>query len=120
MKTYANSEEFYHEDPRRRSSGEADYGVWWLADERSRSHWRVSYVHATGEVYAVELGGAGPVEVLGIVPPDEEHVGPHHRPWERYYRTLDKILEGWAEHCGQPGGLKWVKERLEGVGCTPG
>jgi len=107
--TYRSLEEFYGANPARRASGEADYGVWWLGDS-PRPHWRVSYVHATGEVYAAQLGGE--VEVLGVVPPDEEHIGALDQPWEPYYRTLDKILDGWAEHCGQPGGLAWVRERL--------
>jgi hypothetical protein len=115
--TYRSLEEFYGANASRRASGEADYGVWWHGDSPWPC-WRVSYVHTTGEVYAAQLGGEGKVEILGVVPPDEEHIGPHHQPWERYYRTLDKILEGWAGHCGQPGGLAWVRERLyqEGTG----
>ena len=116
--TYPNLEAFYAADWRRRTSGEADYGVWWL-DKTTSPHWRVRYVHATGEVYAAQLGDHGAfgarvegVEVLGVVPPYEEQVGPHHRPWQRYYRTLDKVLEGWADHCGQLGGLDWVRQRL--------
>lgn len=29
-----------------------------------------------------------------------------------YYRTLDRLLEGWADRCGQPDGLAWLRERL--------
>ncbi len=94
---------FYDADPRRRLSGKCDYGVWWQ-DDRPFPRFRVSYIKATGEVYAVELIGVGRVELLGQVQPDE---GDH------YYRTLDKILTGWADHCGEPGGLSWVRSRLE-------
>ena len=66
---YQTLQAFYDADPRRGCSPEADYGVHW------RQHpwpgtWRVSYVKATGEVYALHqdqgpllvpgLGGAGP------------------------------------------------------------
>ena len=69
--------------------------------------WRVSYVQATGEVYALELGGRHRLEVLGVVAPD-----PVEDPAEgnkRYYRTLDQLLEGWAD---EARGIAWVRERL--------
>lgn len=113
MTTYSSVEAFYAADPRRLASGEADFGIWWL-DETLWPYWRVSYVHATGEVYAAQHGGPGPgiVEVLGVVPPDEEHIGPRYDQFKRYYRTLARILEGWADHLGQRGSLAWVRERL--------
>lgn len=116
---YQSLSEFYAADPRRASSGEADYGCWWMAD----SPWpkfRVSYVRATGEVYALKLGdrplgdrpGEGRVEVLGVVPPDKG---------EHYYATLDRILDTWAEHCGSDlHGLSWVQERLALYGFAAG
>jgi len=97
METFPNIETFYDEDPQRRRSGESDYGVWWTNGGRW-PNWRVSYIQATGEVYAKSV--EGPVEILGIVPPDP---GPH------YYRTLDKLLEGWSE-AGLD--LSWVRKRL--------
>jgi hypothetical protein len=98
MNTFPNIEVFYDDDPRRRRSGESDYGVWWTDGARRWPNWRVSYIQATGEVYAKSVNG--PVEILGVVPPD---------PGQHYYRTLDKLLEGWSE-----GGLdlSWVRERL--------
>jgi len=99
-----NIEEFYKEDPRRRASGEADYGVWWR-NERPFPRHRVSYIQATGEVYSVELMPGGAVDVLGQVEPDESDI---------YYRTLDGILDGWPEMCGTPNGLSWLRERLGG------
>lgn len=104
MASYTNLEAFYAQNEARRRSGEADYGVWWMEPERPRMYWRVSYVAATGEVYALQFAGAGgQVEVLGVFPPDE---GPN------YYKGLDALLEGWADRCGQPGSLAWVKEKL--------
>ena len=112
MKFYASLETFYSENEARRQSPEADYGVWWM-DDSKYEHWRVSYVQATGEVYAVKLPGVGEVRVLGIVPPDpDERTRADLRRQLTYYRTLDRILAGWVNHCGQPGGLAWIRERL--------
>lgn len=112
---YPTLEAFYDEDPRRRTSGEADYGCWWQ-DDRSFPRYRVSYIEATGEVYKLALrpGGDGEVQVLAVVPPD-----PVEEPRSRslYYRTLDRILDGWAEHCGPPDGITWVRRQLAaGIG----
>ena len=96
---------FYDAEPLRRLSGESDYGVWWQ-DERPFPRFRVSYIEATGEVYAVALTGEGRSELFGQVQPDE---GDHH------YRTLDRILAGWAHYCGSPHGLAWLRERLAEV-----
>ncbi len=115
MQIYDSLEAFYAADERRRRSGEADYGVWWT-DVWSLPCWRVSYIQATGEVYAVE-GSGGRVEVLGVVPPDPADDGAAYpygdkRVQQTYYRTLDRILAGWPEHCGEPGGLQWVRDAL--------
>ena len=116
MNFYPSLEAFYSANEARRRSPEADYGVWWRDDRRDGSC-RVSYVQATGEVYAVHIGGPGQVEILGVVPPDPDdrnstHLAPRQRLQLTFYRTLDRILEGWAEHCGTMSGLAWVRERL--------
>ena len=101
---YPNIEAFYSEDERRRRSGECDYGVWWRGDV-SIPTYRISYVQATGEVYAIQLtSGYDAAEVLAVIAPDEGDI---------YYRTLDRILEGWPDQCGEIGSLSWVRERLE-------
>ena len=97
---YESLKAFYDEDPRRHRSPEADYGVHWT-NGAAWPMWRVSYVQATGEVYAAELGSPGRIEVLGTVPPDKDDI---------YYRTLDGLLEGWADESGRP--LSWVRERI--------
>ena len=104
--SYKNIEEFYAENEERRRSGEADYGVWWTEPGHSWPHWRVSYIQKTGEVYAVQLdgvGSSGKVELLGIVQADENSI---------YYQTLDRILAGWADICGGPGSLDWIRAKL--------
>ena len=101
MTTYKNIEAFYDEDPRRRASPEVDYGAQWTNGPKW-PHWRVSYVQATGEVYAVQLMPPERVEILGVSPPD---------PSPDYYHTLDKVLRGWAE--GDKHELAWVRFRLQ-------
>ena len=106
MKMFRDVEAYYSDNPRRRYSGEADYGVHWRLDGWE-SRWRVSYVHATGEVYAVHQGSSiGPVFILGVVPPDVPYP-------QLYHDTLERILDGWAEACPKPNSLTWVKARLE-------
>ena len=117
QKVYPSLEAFYSEKGDRRRSPEADYGCWWVNDQGT-GHCRVSYVQATGEVYAVQLIYDEAVEVLGVVPPDPDETVRRGfgRTMFPYYRTLDRILEGWSEHCGRPDGLAWVRERLAEAG----
>ena len=111
--TFESIEDFYNQDPRRRTSPEADYGSHWHTDG-SRRRCRVSYIQDTGEVYSVELSGRdGPVELLGKVPADEQSA---YR--EVYYRTLDAVLDGWAEHSASLQGPGWVKQRIAAAGYT--
>ena len=104
---YGTFLEFYTENPDRRWSEEADYGGYWRL-EPWEGRWRVSYVRKTGEVYAVNHG-VGPVIVLGWVQPDP--VADERK--ELYYRTLEKVLEGWGEARRGGWSLKWVAERLD-------
>ena len=120
-KRFSSIEDFYSANEERRRSGEADYGVWWT-EPGVVGNWRVSYVRATGEVYAVHFRSGGEVEVLGIVPPDPDEWKQMRTEYRvsgigvankgRYYETLDRILEGWADRCGSPGSLSWVREQL--------
>lgn len=113
---YLTLEDFYRADGRRRPSSEADYGCHWKLDGWNDA-WRVSYVQSTGEVYAVYQGqptsmqkdSIGPVFVLGTIPADPIAEGDRKSV---YYHTLDRILDGWPEHCGKPDGLKWLSARL--------
>ena len=100
---YPSLDAFYADNPDRQMSGESDYGTHWTNPGQSYPLWRVSYIQKTGEVYAVQLGGAGVVQVLGTLAPDQDDI---------YYRTLNHVLDGWAEVCGQPGSLDWVRRRL--------
>ncbi len=126
MQSFKNVEEFYSDNPARRRSPEAGYGVHWKL-EGSPNSWRVSYVRDTGEIYAVQQGPIqsgilptgeiiittgpeeGPVLLLGHFPIDEEA-----GPYDVYYHGLEHFLEGWPERCVQPNGLVWVMEKLGG------
>ena len=123
--TFEDLESFYSDNPARRYSPEADYGVHWLLDDWPGT-WRVSYVRDTGEVYAVFQGPTragliptgetavisgteeGLVLALGTFPVDE-NAGPN----EVYYRGLDQLLSGWADHCTEPNGLAWMIQRID-------
>ena len=104
---FKHLEAFHTDNSARQSSVESDYGVrrhlqpW-------RHTWRVFYIRSTGELYAVYLVGAGPVFLLGTFPPDEPVDSR-----DRWYRCLDELLDGWADHCNAMDGLTWVMDRLQ-------
>lgn len=92
--------EAFYRDQRRARSGEVDFGVWWTLPEQRWPNWRVSWVAATGEVYAVaQTHAMGPVVARGGFPTRE---------------AVEAALDGWTEHCGSSGGLGWLWERLAG------
>ena len=68
--TFEDLESFYSDNPARRRSPEASYGVHWRLDGWTGT-WRVSYVRDTGEVYAVFQGPTRTVRL-----PTGETAGP--------------------------------------------
>ena len=115
-----------------------DYGVWWR--DRQGGIYRLSWQDDTDELYLVRLSGphvstfsgvteddhgmvmsaggaSGMVEVLAMIPAHED--GNRPRPDRSGgpppYRddTVEKILEGWPDHCDQPSGIDWLNERVE-------
>ena len=122
---FPSLEAFYNDRPERRTSGEADYGVHWRIHRCHWPLWRVSYIQATGEIYAVQQHDACPVRVLGVIPPDpDERTNGAERvrgtPWAyendlgrgTYYRTLDGILEGWSDPDVSGHDLAWITRKL--------
>jgi hypothetical protein len=114
---FGSLDEFQLADVRRWTSQQADYGVMWRDTGASRfqpPQWRLSYIRATGEVYAAS--SAGPVRLLGVVPADEEprtQADRNIRPSATWDRTLSAILEGWADPMINDGfSLDWVLTRL--------
>ena len=101
--TYSALAAFYRVDPRRRTSREADYGLWWRGEDGLPSY-RAAWVEATGELYLVQHGpdrGGGRVTVLGREPDRD---------------ALERRLAGWREICGRPGSVGWLRDRFDGRG----
>jgi hypothetical protein len=125
-------EAFYTADERRRRSPELDYGVWW---RRRGVVYRLTWVEATGELIAVQLtparamplsrladqleqvhvpreyaepvAGIFGVAVFGGEPETVTVIGT-----VRGRDVVERLLEGWAETCGEPESLAWVLERV--------
>ena len=123
--TFADLESFYTQDPKRRFSPEAGYGVHWRLVGWAGT-WRVSYVRDTGEIYVLFQGPTqagrlpngdlvlssgtrqGPVLALGTF-----HIDENAGPQNVYYRGLEHFLSGWAKRCGEPNGLAWMIQRID-------
>lgn len=80
-----NYKEFIHE-PTREKSPEVDFGAWWSdrigpKGERLGPFWRVSWIEATGELYAVSMGTK--LVILGIFPTRAE---------------VEQAMGGWARY----------------------
>jgi len=78
--------------PARLRSREVDYGVHWTLGAQEHPQWRVSWIEATGELYARELGGAERFAVLGKF---------------RTRHDVDVCMAGWAESLA-PKSLGWI------------
>jgi hypothetical protein len=93
-------QEFYASDPRRAHSREVAYGGLWREFAPVPAY-RLAWVQATGEVYAVELSERDerkdPVEVLGVL-------------WSR--PQVEACLAGWSERCGGQRSLLWARDRV--------
>jgi hypothetical protein len=105
-------EAFWLDDIRRWGSMQADFGVHWRELPRRWPPWRVSHLQATGELIAVcqrsVPGGSGPVRLIAVIPADPRE------PGEVWYRTLERMLDGWADAPG--GDLAWISRRLAARG----
>jgi hypothetical protein len=90
---------FYAQDARRRCSTEIDFGVWWFEGDPfafGRPSYRVSWIEDTGEFYAFN-NQTKDVEWLGYAATEQE---------------ADALLGGWADVCGKPTSLPWVRSAL--------
>ena len=90
-----------------RRSGESDFGSWWTDSVRGYPYFRVSAVHDTGDVYAVNLA-SGEVELLANF--GSGGCGERAGHGEAcVYSAVDDLLRGWAD-CHQQ--LQWARHRL--------
>jgi hypothetical protein len=107
-------EEFYDQNPKRRTSEELEFGRDW--HDAGGTRYELNWVRDTGELYAMgeptepiipdPVGGEYlarmpdelvTVEVLGVVPTLE---------------GVEHLLAGWPEAMGEPNSLQWVRTRL--------
>jgi hypothetical protein len=104
MVEYRDRDAFYAADERRKHSAEADFGS--RCRDDTGASWRISWLHDTGEIYAVRLGpglvdpgrgavaaaagfSSGPVAVLGRIAADANPaVSSAH---------VQAALTGWSE-----------------------
>jgi hypothetical protein len=93
-------EEFYAADPQRAAAPEVPYGSLWREFAPVPTY-RLAWVPATGELYALELSepdqAKDPVEVLGVL-------------WSR--PQVEACLAGWSERCGGQRSLLWARDRI--------
>lgn len=87
--------EFYDEDPRRRSSPEVDFGVMWIDSAPYPKH-RVSWIEATGEVYAMNLT-TSEIDLIGTLPTRGD---------------VEAALDGWEHGPLNDKYLHWVRARV--------
>lgn len=111
IKVFLSKDEFYNRGmdmrhrvnmargEKRTRSPELDFGVWWRG-ERPWPTYRVSWVEATGEIYATD-SRSELIDVLGVVNGREE---------------IEDVLQGWADVCGKERSLYWVKDRIKKYG----
>jgi hypothetical protein len=77
-----------------------------------------------GETIMIQGSGdpslEGPLVVLGVIPPSEGECirafcsGNFHGmdcPADPAFK-VEQVLDGWAEICGEPGSLNWVREKV--------
>ncbi|HNT25864.1 MAG TPA: hypothetical protein PKM21_15960 [Anaerolineales bacterium] len=88
----------------KRPTLERDYGVWWtlLGDPQAAPKWRVSWILATGELYAVHLCDQGLWLPLGSLSTVEvewamEGWANHETPFYRNLAALAEHLDEWYQ-----------------------
>jgi len=107
-------EEFYDENPTRRTSEELEFGRAWT-DDRGNLY-EVSWVHDTGELYVM----GEPVEPIFSDGLGDDFV--QHLPTEDVVVTvlttisdrsvLDRTLSGWSQAMKQRNSIAWLRDRL--------
>jgi hypothetical protein len=97
-------DEFYEEDPRRRTSDEVEFGRRWREGDMQ---FEVAWVTDTGELYAM----AEPVSRKGI---SSAQVTVEVLAVLAERAQVDAALGGWQEAMAQTDSLAWVRARVAG------
>jgi hypothetical protein len=107
-------EEFYDENPTRRTSEEFEFGRDW--SDNSGNHYEVSWVQDTGELYVM----GAPVEPIFSDGIGDEFVKRLHT--EDVVVTVlaaiperaevERALAGWSQAMDQTNSIDWVRERI--------
>jgi hypothetical protein len=107
-------EEFYDADPRRRQSGEIEFGRDWSDDAGGRAE--VSWVADTGELYLMQepieplySDGVGDIEVQPVRMSD---MTVEVLAVVASREAVDAMLDGWQQAMGTPNSVAWVRDRV--------
>jgi hypothetical protein len=107
-------EQFYDEDPRRRSSEEIEFGRDWSDGSGVRSE--VSWVADTGELYAMREPDApinmDPVGDEFVESLSTESVTVEVLGTVNGREAVDQLLQGWEDEMVKPDSLSWVRQRV--------
>lgn len=99
VETHLSLAAFYALNPVRRRSRERDVGLFWRS--RRGPSFRAAWVQDTGELYLFQhaLGGRGGGSVHLLAGRFDEE-------------AVQERLDGWQDHCGAPGSLDWLLDRI--------
>jgi hypothetical protein len=94
-------DEFYEQDPRRRTSAEVEFGREWREHDM---RFEVAWVADTGELYAMAepydrrgiTTAAVTIEILAVLEQRD---------------AVDRVMTGWQDAMGSPDSLGWVRGR---------
>lgn len=113
-------DQFYEQNPLRRSSAEIDLGDGWRAAEEAGCTFSVFWLEQTGEVYALRVpnpytivtGGAGDHGLGGssLGPATVEILGQ-----ARTREELDQRLVGWELKISDSNGVDWIRSQLSAL-----
>lgn len=109
-------EEFYDQDPRRRTSEEFEFGRDWRDADGGRR--ALTWIQDTGELYAMReptepiIAGVAGDEYLAGLPTDTVTVEVLGRV--ATLAEVEQVLSGWPEAMPEPTSLQWVRDRLSG------
>lgn len=107
-------EQFYEENPQRRTSEEFDFGRDWHDADGTR--YELSWIRDTGELYAMRE----PVEPVIMDPVGDEYVAPMSRKSVTVdvlgtvptLEGVEHLLAGWPDEMAKPNSLQWVRDRI--------